>query len=67
MLIHQLADEKNNLKRANSIIEKYSSKIEVISREREEQSKKVEFLEKLLIEKDNNEHDARRDFKKMER
>lgn len=49
-----------SLNRAHNIIEKYSQKLEVFLQEKEEQKKKIEFLEKLIIEKDNNEHEARR-------
>jgi len=49
ILVHELAEERTNLDRAKSIIEKYHEKIEVLSRERDEQKKKIEFLERLLV------------------
>ena len=35
VMIHELAEERANLDRAKSIIEKYSEKMEVVSRERD--------------------------------
>lgn len=56
----QLVEEKGNLNRARTLVERYSQKFDIVCKERDELVKKIDFLEKLIIEKDNNEHEARR-------
>jgi hypothetical protein len=60
VLMGQLVEEKGNLNRARTLVERYSQKFDIVCKERDELVKKIEFLEKLIIEKDNNEHEARR-------
>ena len=60
VLMGQLVEEKGNLNRARTLVERYSQKFDIVCKERDELVKKIDFLEKLIIEKDNNEHEARR-------
>ena len=51
---------KEKLAKGQSKLEKVKNKLKKARNESKDLKKKVEFLEKLIIEKDNNEHSASR-------